>query len=76
MQTKPLHRRLEQIQPGMGLSEDAGIVEPLHRLVAALIAQLQVRFPRITPCDTKIEKLFESPPDAALFAALPGAGPH
>jgi hypothetical protein len=30
----------------------------------------------ITTFDTKIEKLFEFHPDAELFAALPGAGPH
>jgi transposase len=58
------------------LTEDAGIVEPLQLLVAALIAQLQVLLPSITTFDTKIEKLFESHPDAELFAALPGAGPH
>lgn len=76
VQAKTIEHRLEQIQQGVALTEDAGIVEPLQLLVAALIAQLQVLLPSITTFDTKIEKLFESHPDAELFAALPGAGPH
>lgn len=32
--------------------------------------------PSITTFDTKLEKLFESHPDAQLFASLPGAGLH
>ncbi len=76
VQAKTINRRLEQIQQGITLTEDAGTVEPLQLLVTALIAQLQVLLSSITTFDTKIEKLFESHPDAQLFAALPGAGPH
>jgi transposase len=58
------------------LTEDIGVVEPLQLLVNALIAQLQILLLSIATFDDKIEALFESHPDAALFAALPGAGPH
>ena len=76
MQTKTIHRRLEQIQQGVVLSEDQGVVESLQLLVRALIAQLNVLLPSIASFDTKIEALFVTHPDAALFAALPGAGSH
>lgn len=42
VQAKTINRRCEQIEQGVVLTEDAGIVEPLQLLVAALIAQLQV----------------------------------
>jgi len=74
VQAKTINRRLEQIQQGGVLTEDAGIVEPLQLLVAALVAQLQVLLPSIATFDAKIEVLFATHPDAALFAALPGAG--
>jgi transposase len=76
VQAKTINRRLEQIEQGVVLTEDAGIVEPLHLLVAALVAQLQVLLPNISKFDKRIEELFESHPDAELFAALPGAGPQ
>jgi len=76
VQTKTINRRLEQIEQGVVLTEDAGIVEPHQLLVATLIAQLQVLLPSIETFDAKIEELFESHPNAELFAALPGAEPQ
>lgn len=76
VQSKTIHRRLEQIEQGVVLTEDAGIAEPLQLLVKALVAQLQVLLPSIATFDAKIEELFDSHPDAQLFAALPGAGPQ
>lgn len=76
VQTKTIERRLEQIQQGVALTDDVGIVEPLQLLVAALIAQLQVLLPSIATFDAKIEELFDSHSDAELFKALPGAGPQ
>jgi Transposase IS116/IS110/IS902 family len=58
------------------LTEAAGIVEPLQLLLAALIAQLQVLLPSIAKFDANIEALFATHPNAALFAALPGAVPQ
>ena len=76
VQDKTIHRRLEQIQQGVVLTEDQGVVEPLQLLVTALIAQLKVLLPSIASFDAKIEALFVTHPDAALFTALPGAGPQ
>lgn len=76
VQSKTIHRRLEQIEQGVVLTEDRGIVEPLQLLVATLIAQMQVLLPSIATFDARIEQLFEAHPDAELFAALPGARPQ
>ncbi|WP_316431724.1 IS110 family transposase [Leptolyngbya sp. NK1-12] len=56
VQAKTINRRLEQIEQGVVLTEDAGIVEPLQLLVAALIAQLQVLLPSIA---RRIKEQFE-----------------
>ncbi|NJL56786.1 IS110 family transposase, partial [bacterium] len=76
VQAKTINRRIEQIEQGVVLTEDVGIVEPLQLLVKALIAQLQVLLTSIASFDAKIADLFAAHPDAPLFAALPGAGPH
>jgi len=76
VQTKTIRRRLEQIQQGVVLTEDKGIVEPFQLLVSALIAQLKILLSSITTFDSRIEELFASHPDAQLFSTLPGAGPH
>jgi transposase len=70
-------RRLEQIaHAGIALTEDIGIVEPMQWLVEALMEQLKLLLVRLLDLEAKIEALFTSLPDAALFSALPGAGPH
>jgi hypothetical protein len=76
VQSKTINRRLEQIEPGVVLTEDVGIVEPLQLLVKVLVAQLQVLLPAIARFDAKIAAVFGAHPDAPLFAALPGAGSH
>jgi transposase len=76
VQSKTINRRLQQIQRGVVLTDDLSIVEPLQLLVAALVKQLQILLPTITLFNAKIEALFETHPDAELFATLPGAGPH
>ena len=70
-------RRLEQIaNAGIPLTEDPGIVEPMQWLVEVLMGQLKLLLVRLLDLEAKIEGLFTSLPDAALFSALPGAGPH
>ena len=76
LQAKTIQRRLEQIQNGVVLTEDIGVVEPLKLLVDALIAQLKILLLSLVTFDDKIEAIFTAHPDAALFSALPGAGPH
>jgi hypothetical protein len=55
VQAKTIHRRLEQIQQGVVLTEDQEVVEPFQLLVTALIAQLKVLLSSIATLDTKIE---------------------
>jgi transposase len=70
-------RRLKQIATaGIALTEDPAIVEPMQWLVATLIGQLKLLLVRLLELEAKIEALFSSLADAALFSALPGAGPH
>jgi transposase len=70
-------RRLEQIaHAGIALTEDIGIVEPMQWLVEVLMEQLKLLLVRLLDLEAKIEALFTSLPDAGLFSALPGAGPH
>ena len=70
-------RRIEQIATaGIPLTEDRGIVEPMQWLVQALMSQLKGLLSSLLELEDKIEALFTSLPDAAFFAALPGAGEH
>ena len=70
-------RRLQQIQEaGPPLTPDEAIVVPAQALTLALVALLKVILQQLTDFNTKIAHLFQTLPDAPLFAELPGAGPH
>jgi transposase len=70
-------RRIQQIQEsGPPLTEDVAIVVPFQALVRALISLLKVVLQQLLNFEQRIAGLFESLPDAELFQALPGAGPH
>ncbi|NJL42670.1 MAG: IS110 family transposase [Cyanobacteria bacterium CRU_2_1] len=70
-------RRIQQIQDaGPPLTEDVAVVVPFQALVRALISLLKVVLQQLSDFQQKIAELFESLPDAELFQALPGAGPH
>ncbi|MEM9009342.1 MAG: transposase [Cyanobacteria bacterium P01_F01_bin.86] len=70
-------RRLQQIQKaGPPLTEDKAIVVPAKALTLGLIALLKVVLAQLSEFNRQIAELFESLPDAGLFQALPGAGPH
>lgn len=70
-------RRIQQIQDaGPPLTEDVAIVVPFQALVRALISLLKVVLQQLLNFEQKIAELFESLPDAELFQALPGTGPH
>jgi len=71
-----IQRRLSQIQTDVPLTEDESIIEPLQLLVQAWMQQLKVVLRNLQTFDHRIEDLFEQHPDAALFKALPGAGPQ
>lgn len=70
-------RRIQQIQEsGPPLTEDVATVVPFQALVRALISLLKVVLQQLLNFEQKIVELFDSLPDAELFQALPGAGPH
>lgn len=72
-----IKRRVEQIaNAGIPLTEEPGIVAPLQWLVETLIGQLKPLLMRLTEVALKINHCFTALPDAAWFAALPGAGEH
>jgi transposase len=72
-----INRRLQQIQSaGPPLTEDEAIVVPAKALTLGLIALLKVVLAQLAEFNQRIAELFEALPDAALFRALPGAGPH
>lgn len=72
-----IQRRTQQIQEaGPPLTQDTAIIQPAQALVQGLVALLKVVLQQLIEFETQIEKLFSSLPDAELFQALPGAGPH
>jgi transposase len=70
-------RRTEQIQQsGPPLTQDEAIILPAEALTKGLVALLKVVLTQLVAFEAEIEALFNSLPDAELFQALPGAGPH
>jgi transposase len=68
--------RLQQIQSGIPLTEDIGIVKPMQLLIQAWIQQLKLLLKSLQIFEQQIEELFQAHSDADIFANLPGAGPH
>jgi transposase len=72
-----INRRIGQIQEaGPPLTSDAAIVVPAQALTLSLVGLLKVILQQLTDFNAYIAHLFETLPDAPLFAELPGAGPH
>jgi transposase len=72
-----IQRRTTQIQQaGLPLTLDDAIVIPAQALTQSLVALLKVVLVQLIEFEAQIESLFASLPDAELFQALPGAGPH
>lgn len=69
-------KRIESIQTAQALTTDPGIVEPMQRIVLALVEQLLPLLASIHSFDNRIEELFLAQDDAQLFQSLPGAGPQ
>lgn len=66
--------RLQAIATAVPLTDDPAILAPHVLLVRALVQQLRALTRAITEFETAIAAHFQAHPDAALFAALPGAG--
>jgi transposase len=72
-----IQRRTQQIQEaGPPLTQDRAIIQPAQALTQGLVVLLKVVLQQLIEFEAQIELLFASLPDAELFRALPGAGPH
>lgn len=69
-------QRIEAIQSAKSLTEDMAIIEPMQRIVLALIEQLKQLIESIKAFDKRIDELFSMQEDVEIFRSLPGAGPH
>jgi transposase len=66
--------RVAEIATAIPLTRDPAILEPSALYVQMLARQLQALGPSLTQLETAIAQRFAAHPDAALFAAVPGAG--
>lgn len=71
-----IQQRLAAVRSAVALTTDAAVLAAMPLKVAVLIAQLEALRPAIADYDQRIAAVFAAEPDAALFAALPGAGPQ
>lgn len=71
-----INRRLESIKESKPLTEDKSVIETMQLLMNVWVQQLLILLLSIQSFDQQIEQLFHAHPDANLFSALPGAGPH
>jgi transposase len=66
--------RVALVRSAVALTADPAVLAALPVQVAVLLAQLAALAPAIADYDRRIAGLFAQQADAALFAALPGAG--
>lgn len=66
--------RLAAIATAQPLTTDPAIIDPTALYVQVLVRQLQAVHPGLVQLETTIAATFAAHPEAALFAALPGAG--
>jgi transposase len=68
--------RLKAIKAAVPLTQDPGVIDPCKLHVVILVEQLRLALQSIEQFDQHIAELAPTLPDYALFADLPGAGPH
>lgn len=68
-------QRLARVAAAEPLTTDASLIEPAGLLVDSLVKLIEAVVAAITRFEREIAAAFPQCPDAALFAALPGAGP-
>jgi transposase len=66
--------RLEAMPKAVALTTDAAVIECESRRVQALARQLRALATDIDAFEGRIQELFASQPDRAIFESLPGAG--
>jgi hypothetical protein len=73
--TRLIAPRIQMIKAAVPLTTDEGGIIPQVCLVRALVLQLHATWQAIEDVDRAMAPLAPTPPDFALFDALPGAGP-
>ncbi len=72
---KVIAQAVELATKGIPLTTDAAIVESSSRICLMHLQVIQTLNPIIAAYDERIQKVFNSHPEAYLFEKLPGAGP-
>lgn len=67
--------RLAAIRQAVPLTTDRAVIDSSVIIIGALVAQMRVVLEAVAELDGRIDALYRQHPDAALFDALPGAGP-
>lgn len=70
-----VEKRLREIAEAVPLTTDPAIIDVSVLTVEMLARQIRALGTAIARYEEKIAQLFESHPDAEIFASLPGAGP-
>lgn len=71
-----IETRLEKIAQAQTVLEDSALEQVYALSVQRLVKQLLVASASIRVFEKRIAQLYQAHPDHALFASLPGAGPH
>ena len=74
-QEQRIVERLELVQSAAPLTNDTALIQAGTLQVLCLIAQLRALGQALGKYEARLEELLDEHPDAALFRALPGAGP-
>jgi transposase len=72
--TDEIEQRLSLVRTAVALTDDAAVLAAMPVQVTALISMLPNVRDTVADYDQRVKQLFSSQPDAALFAAFPGAG--
>jgi transposase len=72
--TDEIEQRLSLVRTAVALTDDAAVLAAMPVQVTALIGALANVRDTVADYDERVKQLFSSQPDAALFAAFPGAG--
>lgn len=73
---KVIDARLKSIRAARPLTTDPAVIAPYRLQVLVLVQQLRVSLQAIDRFDQEIATVAAALPDYAMFAGLPGAGPH
>jgi transposase len=70
-----VEKRIVSIEQAIPLTNDSCVIEANALMAVCLAKQIKLVVDNIQAYDKRIERLFETLPDAKLFKSLPGIGP-